>query len=246
MNLLLLAPSEVSVDGRAHLGATDRRTQHVQRVLRASVGQSLRAGALDGALGSAVIERTDRDGVTLTCRFDAESPPARDVLLLAIPRPKVLLRCVESAAALGYGRVLLVRTWRTDKSHVEASALAGDTLRAHAILGLEQAQRTRVPRIEIFPLFKPFVEDHLDARCGDSSRLLADPDAATGIVSLAPLGDAPFALAIGPERGFTPYERDALAARGFVAVSAGPHPLRVETALAFVSGQLTLLRQLRA
>lgn len=244
MNAILFARDEVASGGQVCLATDDRRARHLREVLRATVGQPVRVGVLDGLLGRGVVDRIDADHVRLTCSFDETAPLARDTLLLAIPRPKILLRCVETAAALGFGRILLLRTWRTDKSHVAASALASDRLRAHAILGLEQARRTQVPDIAIFSQFKPFVEDHLHQRCGDGSRLLADPDASRSVASLAPLADRPLALAIGPERGFTAYEREQLQARGFTAVHAGLQPLRVETALALVFGQLALLRRL--
>lgn len=242
MNALLFAAHEVDRDGNAWLPAGDRRCQHLRTVLQVRTGQALCAGMLGGPLGIARPTAIGSEGVALACRFDRPAPPARDVLVLAIPRPKVLLRCVENAAALGFGRILLVRTWRTDRSHVEASALAADALHARAILGLEQAQRTQVPDITTFPLFKPFVEDELDARCGATTRVVADPGAARSLAALGALPDRPVALAIGPERGFTAYELDLLAAHGFAAAHAGPHPLRVETALAFVFGQLMLLR----
>ena len=243
MNIILLAAHEVAKDSRVRLPASDRRAWHVRAILRAGVGQSLRVGIVDGPSGQGLVEQSDADACALACTFDHQAPRPRDVLILAIPRPRVLLRCVEAAAALGFARVIAVRSWRTDKSHVAASALLSSQLRAHALLGLEQAQRTHLPAIDVFPLFKPCVEDHLDAACGNSARFVADPATTVAITALPPLRDLAIALAIGPELGFTPYELDLLASRAFVAVSADPHPLRVETAMAFVFGQLASLRR---
>jgi RsmE family RNA methyltransferase len=245
MNVVLFAPSEVGPQGRVRLPAADRRARHLRSVLRVAAGDSVRVGILDGELGRAHVVCVAGDHIELACAFGEPAPGTQDVLVLAIPRPKVLLRCVETAAALGFAHILLVRTWRTDKSHVVASALAAPALRAHALLGLEQARRTRVPAIEVFPLFRPFVEDHLDARCAGASCWLADPEADLGIAQVADVPERPFALAIGPERGFTEFEREQLVANGFMAIHAGAHPLRVETALAFVSGQLVLRRAMR-
>ncbi|MEZ5962722.1 MAG: RsmE family RNA methyltransferase [Planctomycetota bacterium] len=252
MNLLLLRAHEVDADGHAFLPACDRRCRHLRQVLKVGPGQTLRAGVVDGPLGAARIEEVGDAGVRLACTFDpAPLPAPTDVLVLAVPRPKVLLRCVETAAALGFAKILLVRTWRTDKSHVLASAMALPALHAHAILGLEQARRTRSPQIEVHDRFRPFVEDQLDAGCGPSVRILADPDAdldladalavATPGTGLEGLPQRALALAIGPERGFTDFERELLASRGFVACHAGRHPLRVETALAWVYAQMHLL-----
>ena len=68
--------------------------------------------------------------------------------------------------------------------------------------------------------FKPFVEDELEARFPERARLLAHPagrGAARG--ARRPRARAA-ALAVGPEGGWTPYEAEALRARGFAPVLA--------------------------
>lgn len=237
MNLVLFDPAEVDGRGHARLSATDRRAVHLRDVLHAELGQSLRVGVVDGPMGSGVIVRAD-DGFVLNCCLDTPPPPAADTLILAIPRPKVLLRCIETATALGFGRILLVRTWRTDRSHVEATALATATLAHHARLGLEQSQRTRMPSIQLFDRFRPFVEDRAAELCGDAVRVAATPQAPLTLASLTLGIGQSVALAIGPERGFTEFELEALQKVGFGLCNAGPHPLRVETALAFLAGHL--------
>jgi RsmE family RNA methyltransferase len=236
MNLLLLRPEEVD-PALAEVRLTGRRADHVRDVLRASPGRTLRCGLLDGPLGVAIVTRVGRDEVVVRCSFDPSPPPRpEDVLLLAAPRPKVLRRVVEDAAALGYGTIVVLRTWRVDRSHLESRAVDPLALDPHALAGLEQGRRTWRPRILVEPLFRPFVEDRLDRLLPAGERLVADPDAAIDIAGRRPTG--PFSLAIGPERGFTPYEIAALTERGFVAVHAGPHPLRVEAAVAALTATL--------
>lgn len=245
MNLVLLGADEIDAAGTATLADDDRRARHLREVLRVTAGQSLRVGLLDGPLGTGTVLAT-APRLELDCVFEATLPPRpEDVLILAIARPKVLGRCVEHAAALGFGSILLTRAWHTDKSHVQASLLGREDLHARARLGLEQGQRTHRPHIEVFPLFRPFVEDRLPTLCGGATRVVAHPSAERDVRDLPGLSIAPLALALGPERGFTPFELELLGAHGFEALSAGPHPLRVETALAFVYGQLTLLRARR-
>jgi 16S rRNA (uracil1498-N3)-methyltransferase len=241
MNLILFDADEIDGQGRATLSATDRRAVHLREVLHVEVGQALRVGVVDGAMGSGVVVRA-AGGFELSCRLDTWPSPATDILLLAIPRPKVLLRCIETATALGFGRILLVRTWRTDRSHVEASALATATLAQHARLGLEQAQRTRLPSISVFDRFRPFVEDHAATLCNGAARVAATPQAPRSLASLALATGQSVALAIGPERGFTEFELEALQKISFELRSAGPHPLRVETALAFLAGHVAAIR----
>jgi RsmE family RNA methyltransferase len=176
-------------------------------------------------------------------RFDRPAPVATDALLLAVPRPKVLLRLLEHAAALGFGRIVLCRTWRVEKSHLLSTAMQPATQGEHLRLGLEQAGRTQLPTVQLFPLFKPMVEDSLAGLDLPRPRFVAHPHAATGTAELDLPRGTPFTLALGPDGGFLPYEVDQLVQHGFTPVSCGAHPLRTESAFSVLAGQLDLLRR---
>jgi len=241
VNFLLLERHEVDAAGCAVLRG--RRAVHVREVLRAEVGQTLRAALLDGPHGAAEVAAVEADAITLHCTFAAAAPIATgDTLLLAVPRPKVLQRMLAHAAALGFTRIVLFRSWRVEKSHLQSEAMRPEVQRAQLLAGLEQAGRTTLPAVQFFPLFKPMVEDALDGLGLPASRFVAHPAAATATAALAP-GPGAVALALGPDGGFLPYEVDALAAHGFLPITCGPHPLRTETALAVLTGQLMLLRE---
>lgn len=242
MNFLLLAADELEAGGRAVLRG--RRAAHVRTVLRAEPGKTLRAGVLGGPLGTALVTAVEDDQVTVELSLAAAPPPVRDVLLLAVPRPKVLLRMLAHAAALGFGAIVLFRSWRVDKAWLASRALDPAEQRAHLVAGLEQAGRTQVPTVQLFRRFRPFVEDDLPQLGLPNRRFVAHPTAAAATDRLAPLPQQPFALALGSEGGFLPYEVDRLVATGFTAISCGPHALRTETALAALWGQLDLLRRL--
>ena len=239
MNLLLLRPEEVPEVGPIRL--SDRRAQHIREVLRAEPGRRLRCGVVDGPFGEAEVEAIDGEDVLVSIQLEATPPPhPSDVLLVAAPRPKVLRRLVADATALGYGTIVVFRSWHVDRSHLESRSIQPTALEPHLVEGLEQARRTRLPRLLFEPLFRPFVEDRLDAIASSTDRYIAHPTADEAMLSHPPT--RAFTLAIGPERGFTPFEVELLGARGFRAVHAGPHPLRVETAAAALTGQLQALR----
>jgi len=250
VNLLLLEARELEGhqpdSARVTLGP-GRRTRHLLRVLRVKVGDEVRVGVLDGPQGRGRVTDIDQttQQVTLALRFRTQQPPegpGDDTLLLAVPRPRVLARCLADATALGFGRIILCRSWRVDKSHLGSSVLQEEELRRHLILGLEQACRTGLPAVSVLPLFKPLVEDHLEDLLPPGPRFVAHPAATTPVHRGRIAAGEPFTLALGPEGGFIPYEVEALEARGFQAVSSGPGPLRVETALAVLCGQLQMLR----
>jgi RsmE family RNA methyltransferase len=241
VNLILLRAEEVATGGEAVL--TDRRAEHLRAVLRATPGAQVRVGLVDGPPGTATVVEVGPERAVLRCRFEAAAPPrSEDTLLLAIPRPVVLGRCLEHAAALGFGRIVLLRTWRVDPGHLRSRATAPERCAARLQAGLEQARRTRLPELLRFDRFKPFVEDQLDALVPPGNRYVGDAGAATPLAAAAPRA-GPLTLALGPERGFIPYELGRLAEHGFTAVHAGAHPQRVEVALPLLYGQLDLLRR---
>ena len=243
MNFLLLEPGELGGDGTAEL--TGRRARHLREVLRAEVGQRLRAGVVGGRLGTAVVERLDRECARVVVTLTREPPPSPDALLLATPRPKVLLRMLAHAAAMGFGRIVLFRSWRVDKTWMQSRAFDPATQREQLVLGLEQAGRTRLPEVLRFDRFRPMVEDSLPLLDLPAARFVAHPTAALPTSYLGAPGPSAFTLAIGPDGGFVPYEVDRLREAGFVPISCGPAPLRTETALAALWGQLDLLRRRR-
>lgn len=241
MNILLLEPNELHGDGTALVA--DARRDHMVRVLRIVEGQELRAGMLDGMLGTATVLAIGRDGIRVRCTFDQQPSPVHDHLVLAVPRPKVLLRMLEHAAALGFAHVHLLRSWRVEHGHLHSRALDPAAWRTHLLAGLAQAGRTRLPTVRFFERFRSFTEDampHLDL---PNARFVAHPRAAVPVASLALAADAPFVLALGPDGGWIDLEVATLAEHGFVPVSCGTHPLRTETALAVLAGQLDLLRR---
>jgi 16S rRNA (uracil1498-N3)-methyltransferase len=242
VNLLLVDPAELAGDGTCAL--RDRRALHLRTVLGAQVGSQVRAGVVGGGIGSAEV-LTD-DGAAITVRLAITDPapaPLPIELVLAVPRPKVLTRVVEAAAAFGVARIELTNAWRVDKSYLRSPRLDPDALALAARLGAEQGATTHLPAITIHDRLMAL----LDARWPGppAVKLLAHPGA-PAIETAAPRGPAPIVLAIGPEGGWIAREVDTFVARGFSPVSLGVPILRVETAVAAALGQLVLLQRLSA
>jgi len=240
LNLLLLEADELAATGKCVL--TGRRADHLRTILGVEVGDPVRVGVLDGALGTAVVQRIDAEAITLQVTLHRQPEPLHDVLLLATPRPKVLMRMLGHAAAMGFARIILFRSWRVDKTWMQSRTFEPAVQKQQLLLGLEQAGRTQLPQVHRFDLFKPMVEDHLPALELPELRFVAHPTATTATHQLQ-LARAPFCLVIGPDGGFVPYEVDKLREFGCQPISCGPQTLRTETALAVLWGQLDLLRR---
>ncbi|MCD6060127.1 MAG: hypothetical protein K0S16_438 [Moraxellaceae bacterium] len=234
MNLLLFTPEDCPEPGIIRLDG--RRFRHVVEVHRAGVGESLRVGELGGFTGTGTVSALSTDGIEIRYALD-QPPPAKLplTLLLSLPRPKMLKRILQSVAALGVERLVLMNSYRVEKSFWASPWLEPAAMRAELLLGLEQARDTVLPDVQLEPLFKPFVEDRLPVLCAERRLLVAHPVAAHACpVAL----NGPAVLAIGPEGGFIPYEVDKLVAAGFDAVHLGPRILRVETAVTALVARL--------
>ena len=156
-------------------------------------------------------------------------------LLLALPRPKILRRVLRTVTAMGVKRIVLLNTWRVEKSFWSSPALESDAVRAELVLGLEQAGDTVLPHVDCRKRFKPFVEDEASSLAAGTLPIVAHPGAAEPCPRAV---DSAVTLAVGPEGGFTPYEVDLLSAHGFAAVSLGKRRLGVESAVAALLGRL--------
>lgn len=234
MNLLLLTPDDCPEPGLARL--TGRRLKHVQEVHRAKAGDTLRLGMLGGLMGTGEIVSLSRDELVLRPVLDTAPPEKLPLtLLLSLPRPKMLKRILQTVAAMGVSRLVLMNSYRVEKSFWDSPWLEPDAVREQLVLGLEQSRDTVLPDVLIEPLFKPFVEDRLSMLCRNSRCYVAHPGAEVHCpVAL----NQPLTLAIGPEGGFIPYEIEKLVEAGFEAVHLGPRILRVETAVTALVARL--------
>lgn len=231
MNLLLLEPHEWPTGARqAELRLTDHRADHIRTVLKATSGDSVRIGVVDGLTGLAQVTQVWSNVVVLDAVLDTPPPPPLPVtLLLALPRPKVLRRVLQAATTLGIKQIHLLNSYRVEKSYWQTPFLEPESIRQQLRLGLEQARDTALPQIQRHTRFKPFVEDELPALAQNKRCLVAHPLPEAAPCPAQICEDT--LLAVGPEGGFIPYEIEKLQEAGFTAVSLGPRILKVETAI---------------
>lgn len=234
MNLILLEPSDFI--GPHQVRLTDRRWQHIQQVHQAMLGESLRVGLINGLMGLGTVTALDTTGVTLQIALSEPPPAALPLtLVLALPRPKMLKRTLQTIASMGVKRLILVNSYRVEKSFWQSPFLQAAAIREQLLLGLEQARDTVLPEVILEKRFKPFVEDRLPALAADSLALVAHPGA---YPSCPRQLEQQVTLAIGPEGGWIPYEVELLTQAGFSPVQLGERILRVETAVPVLLARL--------
>nr|WP_189672748.1 16S rRNA (uracil(1498)-N(3))-methyltransferase [Pseudomonas sp. SWRI51] len=225
--MLLLEEADFIAADRVVLA--DRRFTHMQDIHRVAVGDTLRVGRIGGLMGKAEVVRLEGHQAELQVAFD-QPPPAKLplTLVLAVPRPKMLRRLFQSIATLGVPRLIVLNSYKVEKSFWQTPFLTPEAIRENLILGLEQARDTVLPEVIIEKRFKPFVEDRLPAIAADTLGLVGHP----GPYPACPRAvTGPVTLAIGPEGGWIPYEVDLLAKAGLQPVQLGDRILRVETAV---------------
>lgn len=235
MNLLLLEENDFVAQDRALLSG--RRLQHLQQVHRASVGDSLRVGRLGGAMGQGRLLHLAADTAELHIEPLLQRAPDKlpVTLLLALPRPKMLRRILQAVASQGVARLVLLNSYRVEKSFWQTPFLSPEAIREQLVLGLEQSRDTVLPEVVIEQRFKPFVEDCLPQLAAGSLGLVAHP----GDYPACPRGvEHAVTLAIGPEGGWIPYEVEKLQDAGLQPVQLGPRILRVETAVTALLARL--------
>jgi 16S rRNA (uracil1498-N3)-methyltransferase len=213
---------------------SDEEMNHI-RALRLSAGAAvaLRDGAGNGAEG--VLVRIAKNAAVVeisSARQFQQLPPVH--LLAPIADRERMLSLGEKATELG------VTTWRPvlwKRSRSVSPRGEGPTfqqkLKARMTSALLQSRGGWLP--EIFP---EATVDRAITSSPPGTRLFLDSDELEGASSVLQAAmrltsldvKSPVVIALGPEGGVEPAERDQFLAAGFVRTSLGPYVLRFETA----------------
>ncbi|MCP4114021.1 MAG: 16S rRNA (uracil(1498)-N(3))-methyltransferase [Desulfobacteraceae bacterium] len=234
MNLILLKEEDFTSPGRVKVSG--RRFTHIQTVHRAAVGDQLVAGLINDKMGTATVTHIGTTSIEMDVVLDQAPPPGLDLtLLIALPRPKMLKRILQTVTSLGVKRIYLINTWRVEKGFWSSPVLEQETLERHITLGLEQAKDTVMPQVFLRRLFSPFVKEELETVSRDTLKLVAHPK---GGVPCPCHPGQPVTLAMGPEGGFIDREVETFERFGFENVSLGERILRLETAVPVLISRL--------
>ncbi|HEY0947218.1 MAG TPA: RsmE family RNA methyltransferase [Opitutaceae bacterium] len=238
MNLILFERHEAV----APLPRDDPRARHLLEVLRRQETDTFDAGLVDGPLGKGTLVAIGPDALTLTFTWGPPPPPPDPlILLIGLPRPQTARDILRDATTLGAAALHFVGTERSDPNYAASTLWSSGEWRRHALAGAAQAFATRVPLVS----WNQTLADALGTLAPDAGRVALDNYEAKAPLSavLASRPPAtpvtPLVLALGPERGWGPADRDALRAHGFTLAHLGARVLRSETA---VIAALTLAR----
>ena len=226
MNLMLIKCEHIQNNLTKIVG---RQLTHLNEVQRLVKGDTVRVGEVNGAIGTGTIISIDKQTAMIEVNLTLRPPaPLPITVILALPRPKMLRRILQTISAMGVKNVYLVNSSRVEKSFWQSPLLAPESIEEQLLLGLEQSRDTLLPAVHLRKLFKPFVEDELEGIVGESTAIVAHPISE----QRCPIDcQVPITLAIGPEGGFIPFEIEKLVQAGFDPVHLGRRILRVENAV---------------
>lgn len=201
---------------------------HLVRVLRLQVGDACVLFNGDGFDYDARIVAADKRGAQAEVlgarRIDNESP-LRITLLQGIARGEKMDLILQKATELGVARILPVDS---ERSEVKLDAQRAAKRLAHwrevAVSACEQSGRAVVPEV----LAPQSLAQGATQREGRS--FILDPFADNTLASLQGGELRACTLAIGPEGGWSPRDREHLVAAGYEGLRLGPRVLRTETA----------------
>lgn len=213
---------------------SDEEWNHIRALrLNAGAGVALRDGAGNGAEG--ILVRIAKNAAIVEISATQSFPQLPPVHLLApIADRERMLMLAEKATELG------VTSWRPvlwKRSRSVSPRGEGPTfqqkLKARMTSALLQSRGGWLP--ELFP---EATVDRAIAASPPGTRLLLDSDELEGSDSAVPPAvsltsleiRSPVVIALGPEGGVEPAERDQFLAAGFQRASLGPYVLRFETA----------------
>lgn len=203
---------------------------HLGRVLRLGVGDACVLFNGDGndypARIIAMGKRELRVAIDSATAVTRESP-LRLVLLQGVARGEKMDLILQKATELGAAEFRPLWSQRSEVKLDEARA--GKRLahwRSVVASACEQSGRAFVPDVTA----PASLAATLDALPGGGLRLILDPEGEIAFSTLSLDVGQPVYLAIGPEGGWSPLDREQLRAAGFHGLRLGPRILRTETA----------------
>jgi len=203
---------------------------HLIRVLRLAEGAACVLFNGDGRDYDARLLSAGKRGaeaeITAARDVDNESP-LRIVLVQGIARGEKMDLILQKATELGVAGIVPVLAERTE---VKLDAQRTEKRVAHwrsvIVAACEQSGRARIPDLAI----PAALAQAANAQASDALKLTLDPLGERTSQTLQAPGSRTVAIAIGPEGGWSPRDRDTLRAAGFEGLRLGPRVLRTETA----------------
>lgn len=224
MNIILFEEQEITKD----LPLEDPRAVHIISVLRCCQGDEFDAGIINGRRGKGIIRSISSCALTLDFVFPEQEIKEKlypVTFTAGLPRPQTARKILQQITSLGVSALYFTCTEKGEASYRKSRLWTTGEFRKHLITGAGQAFCTLLPEFRLFDSLDECLT-HLPA--GEKIAL----DNYEAVISLhkytykKPMSN----LIIGPEKGWSPGERDLLRMKGYTLAGLGTRVLRSETA----------------
>ena len=225
--------TRIHVDAALSVGARcvlpEPSAIHLVRVLRLEPGDDCVLFNGDGHdYGARLLSAGKRgaEAEVISKRATDNESPLRIVLLQGIARGEKMDLILQKATELGVAAIVPVQAERSEvKLDAERLAKRIAHWRSVIVSACEQSGRARVPALSPPATLADAAND-----VPDMLRLTLDPAGERSLATMAAPATATIAIAIGPEGGWSPRDRETLRVAGFEGLRLGPRILRTETA----------------
>lgn len=238
MNIILFE----NADEAGVIKPSDPRAQHIKQVLRMGQGDTLFVGIVNGPRGKAtIIAAEPNKDIHLSIDWERKSPQRLPIsLLVGLPRPQTARKILHECTALGIERIIFFQSDKGEPSYRDSKLWHTDEWRRQLLSGAEQAFSTTLPEVVHTASLNCVFESHvveLSPRLSWGLDIYAATGSFTEKLYATDLTFADSSLvAVGPERGWSTTEREALHQQGIELLHFGERVLRTETACVLAVG----------
>lgn len=212
------------------LALPESAAAHLVRVLRLQQGDACVLFNGDGHDYAAHLSSVSKREVLAqieSVQSLANESPLHLTLVQGIARGEKMDLILQKATELGVAAIIPVMAERTEvKLDAERTAKRMAHWRSVVVSACEQSGRARIPE-----LAQPLnLAQGAASIAQDCTKLTLDPLGENSLATLPAPAAKRIAVAIGPEGGWSPRDRETLRVAGFTGLRLGPRVLRTETA----------------
>jgi len=226
MNSFLIFDEEKTSD--SYLVRDQERIDHVLKVLKSQVGDTLNICLVGFGLGKGIFEEITSTHLKIKAIDISPKAHAPFELLIGVSRPHSCQKILEHGTCMGVSNFNFFTAVLSEKSYLDSKLFLSPE--KYLKYGLSQSG-----------LYHKMPEVSLSKKFSGEQKFILHPGNNKTFQDYSLDPTKKITLAIGPERGFTRTEVDEFKNLGFLEVSIGVPILRVEIATFAALGQLHLL-----
>ncbi|MEX0769424.1 MAG: RsmE family RNA methyltransferase [Balneolaceae bacterium] len=233
MNLFYTQPENVRDN---YLSLEGQEAHHAVKVLRYGVGDSILVTEGQGGRYTGKIESVSKNQVVVKVEDSVHHPPPVPKVTLAVGLIKKRDRlefAIEKAVELGAWQIIVFQGIHSEKTGVRM-----DRLEITALSAMKQSLRLWLPEILHYESLENVLSRHPEDQMGVADEQVSAENESEVCEDMQEFRKGSALMIIGPEGGFSEFERELMEKEEVVPFSLGPFRLRTETAVVSLMSRL--------